>query len=160
MPILKTLYTELRGAVPSVVFNPSSLHPTMYNIIRSEDYIHCDGTPLRLTDSDFGSEQYITSDYYVWLSDERSQLLFIFPTGVILTTITLHYYRTYVRGLPRLRFWSAAVPPSGNTPAGLRNISINIEVFTKKVLLFKFSSSSSFALSEVEFFAKVCTSKS
>ena len=118
---------------------------------RTEIYIHCDGTPLRLTDSDIGSEQYTLSDYYVWTAGSRhSQLLFIFPTRVNVTTITLHYYHTSGRGLPRLRFWAvpddfdvwdalssiysyvevAAVPPGGNTPAGLRNISINIEVFT------------------------------
>ena len=145
-------------------------------------YIHCDGTQLRLTDSDIGSEQYTSSDYYVWLSYEikNRQLLFIFPTRVNLTTITLHYYSTSGRGLPRLRFWAvpddfdvwnalttsysyvevAAVLPGGNTPAGLRNISISIKVFTKKVLLVKFSSSSAFALSEVEFFTRACTSKS
>ena len=149
---------------------------------RTEIYIHCDGTPLRLTDSDIGSEQYTLSDYYVWNAGSGSQLLFIFPTRVILTTITLHYYHTSGRGLPRLRFWTvpddfdiwnapisnysrvdiAAVPPGGNSPAGLRNISINTEIFTKKVLVtvFKFSSNSSFALSEVEFFTRACTSKS
>ena len=134
---------------------PSSL----YNI-RSEDYIHCDGTPLRLTDSDIGSEQFTPSDYYVWLSDERSQLLFIFRTRVNLTTITLHYYSTSVRGLPRLRFWAvpddfdiwnasiasyryvdvATVPP-GEEPISRRNISTSIAVNTRKILLYKFSSS-------------------
>ena len=138
-----------------------------------ENYIRCDGTQLRLADSDIGSEQYTPSDYYVWTDWSRhSQLLFIFPTRVNLTTITLHYYHTSGRGLPRLRFWAVpddfdawdalsssysyvevvAVPPGGNSSAGLGNISINIEVFTTKVLLFKFFSSSSFALSEVEFF--------
>ena len=29
----------------------------------SEDYIHCDGIPLILTDSNYGSEQYNTSEY-------------------------------------------------------------------------------------------------
>ena len=157
---------------------PSSLEPPVFNI-RSEDYIYCDGTPLVLTDSDFGSEQYTATDYYVWSAGMTSQqLLFIFPTRVNLTTITLHYYSDSSRGLPRLRFlavpddfdvWDAlsssysyvdvaAVPPGGNMPAGLRNISINIEVFTKKVLLFKFSSSSVFALSEVEFYTRTCKS--
>ena len=150
-------------------------------ILRSEDYIHCDGTPLRLTDSDFESEQYTTSDYYVWQTDETRyhQLLFIFPTRVNLTTITLHYYHTSGRGLPRLKFWSvpddfdiwnaptssysyidvAAVPPSRES-AGQRNISIHCDniVNTRKILLVKFSSSFPFALSEVEFFT--CTGKS
>ena len=147
----------------------------------NEDYIHCDGTQLRLTDSDYGSEQYTTSDYYVWLADTRnSQLLFIFPTRVNLTTITLYYLGNNVRGLPSLRFWAvpddfdiwdeptthysyvdvAAVPPD-EEPSRLRNISINsIQVTTKKVLLNKFSSTYSFALSEVEFFTRACTSKS
>ena len=147
----------------------------------SENYIHCDGTPLVLTDSDIGPGKYTTSDYYVWPAGSRgSKLLIIFPTRVNLTTITLHYYSSSGRGLPRLRFWAvpddfdvwdapissysyvevAAVPPGENSPAGLRNISINCttEVFTKKVLLFKFSSSSAFALSEVEFFTRACKS--
>ena len=145
---------------------------------QSENYIHCNGTPLRLTDSDIGSEQYTTSDYYVWPAGSRhSQLLFIFSTTISLKTVTLPYYHTFVIGLPRLRFWAVPddfdawdalsssysyveVPPGGNSSAGLGNISINIEVFTKKVLLFKFSSSSAFVLSEVEFFTRACTSKS
>ena len=73
-----------------------------------EDYFHCGGTQLKLTDSDIGSKQYSSSDYYVWPAETMSQLLFIFPTRVNLTTITLHYYRDSVRGCPRLRFY--AVP--------------------------------------------------
>ena len=145
----------------------------------SENYIHCDGTPLRLTDSDIGLEPYTTSDYYVWpAKSSSSQLLFIFPTRVNLTTITLHYYHTSVRGLPRLRFWSvpidfdvwdashpsysymdvAAVPPDGEL-AGQRNINIrfNIPIVTTKLLLVKFGSSFPFALSEVEF--SICSSQ-
>ena len=101
-----------------------------------------------------------------------SQLLFIFPTRVDLTTITLHYYSGNGRGLPRLRFyvvpddsdvWNAptfsysrvdiaAVPP-GEDPAGLRNFSVNFNfVNTKKILMYKFSSSFILAVSEVEFF--------
>ena len=147
----------------------------------SESHIHCNGTPLRLTDSDIGSEQYTLNDYYVWLNDERRsrQLLFIFPTKVNLTTITLHYYSDSVRGLPRLRFWTvpedfdvwdapfssysyvevAEVPPV-EEPSGQKNVHIHhdIGVNTRKILLVKFSSSFSFALSEVEFFT--CTGKS
>ena len=149
-------------------------YPNLVPAVQSEEYIHCDGTPLRLTDSDIGSEQYTTSDYYVWLSDETrsSQLLFIFPTRVNLTTITLHYYSDSSRGLPRLRFWAvpedfgiwdallssysyvdvAAVPP-GAEPAGSSSVSIaiNIRFNTKKLLLYKYSSSFNFAMSEVEF---------
>ena len=140
---------------------------------RSDDYVHCNGTPLTLADSDIGSQQYTNSDYYVWTAGSgKSQLLFIFPTIVNLTTITLHYYRTTVRGLPRLRFFSvpddfnvwsaptasfsnvevAAVPPDGE-PAGHRNVSVefNILINTLKILMVKLDSSFSFAVSEVEF---------
>ena len=74
----------------------------------SDQYIHCDGTHLQLTDSNFGQEQYQSTDYYQWLPGSNSQLLFIFPTAVSLTTITLHYYSDSQQGLPRLRFY--AVP--------------------------------------------------
>ena len=149
--------------------------------VRSEDYIHCNGTPLRLTDSDFGSQHYTTSDYYVWPAETRSsQLLFIFPTRVNLTTITLHYYHTSDRGLPSLRFWAVpddfdvwaapaasyryvevAAVPAGGEPAGHRNVSIGYEINTKKILLVKFGSTFSFALSEVEFIkGNICESTS
>ena len=145
-------------------------------VARSEDYTHCDGTPLRLTDSDIGSEQYTTSDYYVWNDGSwNRQLLFIFPTRVNLTTITLHYYTDNVRGLPRLRFyvvpddfdiWDvptssysyvevAAVQPD-EEPAGHRNVSVSFNVNTMKVLIQKFHSTYSFAVSEVEFFNHTC----
>ena len=146
--------------------------------IYKHNYNHCDGSQLRLTDSDLGSEQYNSSDYYVWNAGSSGhQLLFIFPTRVKLTTITLHYYGDSTRGLPRLRFsavpddfdvWNAttasysrldiaAVPPGGE-PAGRRNVSIYIHLnfTTKRVLLYKHSSSSfSFAVSEVEFFERI-----
>ena len=138
-------------------------------------YAHCDGTQLKLSDSDLGSEQYSSSDYYVWNTvSSFGRLLFIFPTRVNLTTITLHYYSDsdYARGLPRLRFyavpddfdiWDAltgshshveitAVPPDAE-PAGLRNISVNVNfVNAMKILMYKFSSSFIFSVSEVEFF--------
>ena len=95
----------------------------------------------------------------------------IFPTRVSLTTITLHYYSDSDLGFPRLRFYAvpddfnvwdapttgtphvdvAAVPPGGE-PAGRRNVSINVNFSTKKVLMYKFSSSFQFAASEVKFF--------
>ena len=101
------------------------------------------------------------------------KLLFIFPTAVSLTTITLHYYSSNFQGLPRLRFY--AVPdnfsvwnvlttstgypyvdiagvPSNRELAGRRNISIDISFNTKKVLMYKFSNNFQFAVSEVEFF--------
>ena len=85
------------------------------------------------------------------------QLLFIFPTRFNLTTITLHYHSDRVRGLPRLRFFAvpddfniwnsltstdryvqvAAVSYSGE-PADNKNVGIEFNVNTKKVLLFKF----------------------
>ena len=88
---------------------PASNHPT---IVYPEDYIYCDGTQLKLTDSKFGQEQYQPTDYYMWSSKSGEQLLFIFPTRVSLTTITLHYYSDSDRGLPRLRFY--AVPDDFN----------------------------------------------
>ena len=145
----------------------SSVHP--------DEYVHCNGSQLRLTDSDLGSEQYSSSDYYVWLSQGSmswsSQLLFIFPTRVNLATITLHYYSSSVRSLPGLRFWAvpddfdvwdaplscyshvdvAAVSPSEES-VGLKNISISFNFNTKKVLMYKFTSTCYFAMSEVEFF--------
>ena len=135
------------------------------------NYNHCDGTQLRLTDSDFGSEQYSSSDYYVWNDGSSSgRLLFIFPTRVNLTTITLHYYSDTARDLPRLRFfvvpddfeiWTAlsasysrvdiaAVPPDGE-PASLRNVSVNFNFNTNKILLYKYGSVNVFAMSEVQF---------
>ena len=136
-------------------------------------YIHCDGTQLLLSDSNHGKEGYQTNEYYRWgnNSGTNRQQLFIFPTRVSLTTITLHYYTDNFRGLPRLRFYAvpddfdvwnnpttsypcvnvASVPPGGE-PAGHRNVSITINFNTKKVLMYKFSSSFVLAVSEVEFF--------
>ena len=138
--------------------------------VHTEEYIHCDGTQLKLTDSNFGQEQYQSTDYYVWSSRSGEQLLFIFPTAVSLTTIKLHYYSDSDQGLPRLRFYAvpddfdvwnvpitsyphvsvASVPPGGE-PAGHRNISINVNFNTRKVLTYKYGSSFHFAVSEVEF---------
>ena len=141
----------------------------------TEQYTHCDGTQLRLKDSDLGSEQYSNSDYYVWnAGSSATKLLFTFPTRVNLTTITLHYYSDTIRGLPRLRFFAvsyydfevwdaliasyshvdiAEVPPDGE-PAGRRNVSVNVNFSTKRILMYKFSSSFIFAVSEVEFFTQ------
>ena len=88
-----------------------------------------------------------------------------------MTTITVHYYSDNTQGLPRLRFYAvpddfdiwgtptitypsvdvASVPPGGE-PAGRRNVSINVNFNTMKVLMYKYSSSFVFAVSEVEFF--------
>ena len=138
--------------------------------VSTQDYIHCDGSQLKLIDSDLGSEQYSSSAYYWWNARRDGQMLFIFPIRVSLTTITLHYYSDSDRGLPRLRFYAvpddfdiwdasttsnphvdvAAVPP-GVEPAGHRDVSINVNFNAKRVLMYKFSSSYSFAVSEVEF---------
>ena len=146
---------------------PSRLQTGVY----TEQYTHCDGTQLKLTDSDLGQGQYQTSDYYVWFAGSAAQLLFAFPTRVSLTTITLHYYSDSHRGLPRLLFY--AVPndfdvwdlpttsyprvevvsvPQGGGPAGRRSVSINVNFSTKKLLIYKISSMFAFAVSEVEFF--------
>ena len=143
--------------------------------VLTEHFTHCDGTQLRLTDSDLGSEQYRTTDYYVWNNgSSSSQLLFIFPTRVNLTTITLHYYSDNFRGLPRLRLYAvpndydvwdaltasyihvdiAAVSPGGE-PAGRRNVSVKFDfmkINVKRLLIYKYSSSFILAASEVEFF--------
>ena len=100
-------------------------------------------------------------------------MLFIFPTRVSLTTITLHYYSDNFRGLPRLTLyalpddfdvWDALTTGTprvdvaeGGEPAGHRNVSINVNFNTKKLLMYKYSSSFQLAVSEVEFFA--CNSK-
>ena len=135
-----------------------------------ESYIHCDGTQLRLADSDLGQEQYNSSDYYVWPIGRDKQLLFTFPTRVSLTTITLHYYSDSNLGFPRLRFYAVPddfdvwdTPTTGTPrvdvaavqdrePTGRRNVSINVNFSTKKVLMYKYSSSYQFAVSEVKFF--------
>ena len=154
---------------------PGGLHPGGGH---SDDYIHCDGTPLILADSNFGQEQYQPTDYYVWSSTSGEQLLFIFPTRVSLTTITLHYYSDSDQGLPRLIFYAvpdyfdvwdapaisdprvgvAAVPPlAGGEPAGSRSVSINVNINTKKLLMFKHDSTTILAVSEVQFFT--CSGK-
>ena len=139
----------------------------------SEEYIHCDGTQLKLIDSDLGEEEYNSGDYYEWppTGSNPRQLLFIFPTRVDLTTITLHYYSDSQRGLPRLRFYAApddfdvwdappgnsryadiaAVPP-GAELAGQRNVSISFNFSTTKILMVKLGSDFKLAVSEVEFF--------
>ena len=143
--------------------------------LQSEDYIHCNGTQLKMADSNLGQEQYMSSHYYVWSAGRDGELLFIFPTRVSLTTITLHYYSDSVRGLSRLTFYAvpddynvwdtptlsapyadvAAVQPGGE-PAGRRNGTINVNFNTKKVLMYKSRSSFQFAVSEVEFFTCEC----
>ena len=158
------------GSYPRGIL-PAGVHP--------KHYIHCVGVQLRLSDSDFGPEQYSSSDYYVWRAGTRNQqLLFIFPTRVTLTTITLHYYSDSVQGLSRLRFFAvtddfnvwdavyafaisgsaivAAVPP-GREPVGRRSVSFSVNFNTKKVVMYVIRSDFQFAVSEVEFFT--CNSK-
>jgi hypothetical protein len=109
----------------------------------------------------------------VWSAGSADQLLFIFPTRVSLTTVTLYYYSDSDRGRPRLRFY--AVPEyfdvwdvltsgnpyagvaeiqAGEDLAGLRSVNININFNTNKVLIYKYSSIFQFAVSEVQFFAR------
>jgi hypothetical protein len=140
---------------------------------RSIVYTHCDGRQLKLSDSDRGSNrEYTATSYYVWPAGSDGQLLFIFPTRVSLTTITLYYYSDSVRGRPRLRFYAvpddfdvwdallssipyvgiASLPPDGE-PAGQRHrsVSINVNFNTKRILMYKFTNTLVFAVSEVEF---------
>ena len=139
----------------------------------TEQYTHCDGTQLKLIDSNLGQGHYQISHYYVWLGGSAAQVLFIFPTRVSLTTITLHYYSDSVRGLPRLSFYAvpddfdvwdlptisylsvgvASVTPGGE-PAGRRSVSINVNFNTKKVLMYitLLRRTFMFSVSEVEFF--------
>jgi hypothetical protein len=133
--------------------------------------IHCDGDQLKLSDSDRDSNtEYTATSYYVWPAGSAEQLLFIFPTRVSLTTIILHYYSDSVRGLPRLRFYDvpddfdiwdaptsgtqyvgiASVRP-GEEPAGRRSVGISANFNTRKVLMYKYSSSWQLAMSEMEF---------
>ena len=150
------------------------MYPEIYGLpgeLRSTDYFHCDGTQLTLADTNLGSEQFGSSSHYQWSAGSAEQLLFIFPTRVSLTTITLHYYSDSVRGLPRLRFYAvrddfdiwdtptttvpqvevAAVPPGGE-PGGRRIFSIHFNFNTTKVLVYKYSATFKFVVSEVEFF--------
>ena len=137
----------------------------------TDQFIHCDGSQLILTDSYYGPDQYTNNTCYTWDVGRDGQLLFTYPTRVSLTSITLHYYSDSDRGLPRLRFYAvpddfnvwaapttsnprvdiASVPP-GRQPAGRMNVDINVNFNTKKVLMYKYSSSYQFAVSEVEFF--------
>ena len=112
-----------------------------------------------------------SSSHYQWSAGSGEQLLFIFPTRVSLTTITLHHYSISGQGLPKLTFFAvpddfdvwnaprtayphvvvASVPPDGES-AGRRSISITINLNTQKVLMHKDSSNFMFIVSEVEFF--------
>ena len=152
---------------------PSNLQPNVF----TNQYIHCNGTERRLTDSDHGSDQYFVSKYYVWGNRTRIKLLFAFPKRVNLTTITLHYYSDSVRGLPNLRFfavpndfdvWNALTPsysyvdisavPPGGEPGGHRSKSITVNFRTRKILMYKHTNADfQLAVSEVEFFN--CSSK-
>ena len=166
----KDSVTRTESASANCRMYPSGSHGT---VIFSEHYIHCNGTQLRLSDSEVGPQsQYVSSYYYEWSRIETRQLLFIFPTRVSLTTITLHYYSDSQRGLPPLRFY--AVPDdfnvwdgvSGNSRsvtvnsvlpgvglAGLTHVDIEFNVTTKKILMVKAASYFRFAASEVEFFS-------
>ena len=105
MPFSMTPSLDLRVVVPTVGNYPAGNEDWA---VYPEHYIHCDGTQLKLVDSDLGQEQYSSSDHYEWSAGNGEQLLFIFPTRISLTTITLHYYSDSVRGLPRLRFYAVS----------------------------------------------------
>ena len=140
-----------------------------------EHYIHCNGTQLKLSDSNFGQGQYQPTDYYVWTSRNGEQLLFIFPTSVSLTTITLHYYSDRAQGLPTLIFYDvpedfdvwdlpitsyphvdvAEVQPGGE-PAGHKSVNITVDFKTKKLLIFIYGSNFKLAVSEAQFFKCSC----
>ena len=117
--------------------------------------------------------EYTSNSYYEWPAGSGEQLLFIFPTRVSLTTITLHYYSDSARGRPKLEFyavpddfdvWDAltsgnpydneevASVSQGGGPARRRSISVNVNFNTSRILMYKFSSTFMFAVSEVEFF--------
>jgi hypothetical protein len=148
-------------------------YPAIPANIRSVDYIHCDGTQLKLADDNLGLNQTSIGgkDYQWWSTVSDGKLLFIFPMRVFLTIITLHYYSDSLRGRPRLRFY--AVPDDfdvwdspttsiscanvtsvrpGREATGRRNVSINVNFNTTKVLMYKFNSNFQFAVSEVQFF--------
>ena len=164
------------GEYESASANCRSYREGLQENVFTEQYTHCDGTQLKLTDLDLGQEQYQISDYYVWLAGSDAQLLFIFSTRVSLTTITLHYYSNSVQGLPRLIFYAvsddfdvwdtpttshphvdvASVQPGGE-PAGHRKMSIDVNFNTKRVLMHKFRSIFVFSVSEVEFFTMSCS---
>jgi hypothetical protein len=114
----------------------------------------------------------------MWTTGSDKQLLFIFPARVSLTAITLHYYSDGVQGRPRLRFYAVpddfniwdtlasgnpylgipAVPPGEEQALpGYRNVRVNANFNTMKVLMYKYRSSQSvLAVSEVEFFTMAC----
>ena len=131
MPIVVTLSTELRVPVPTV----GGIHQVNI-IITSTVMVHNLSWLILTLDKSSTRSLIITSG----LTGSNGQLLFIFPTAVSLTTITLHYYSDNIRGLPRLRFyavpddfdvWDApttsyphvdvALVPPGGEPAGRRN---------------------------------------
>ena len=140
----------------------------------THNYIHCNGTQLLLADSSCGSKMYNSSVHYEWHNEMSTtssiQMLFIFPTRVNLTTITLHYYSDSGRGLPRLRFFAvpddfhvwdattgshqyveiASMPLDGES-AGHKMVTHSFNYDTVKVLMLKSKSPFSFAVSEVEF---------
>ncbi len=171
-------YAYLKGSVGTVESASANCRNYPPGNLQSgyhpEYFIHCDGTQLKLADSIFGREQYQSRDYYTWSANRDGELLFIFPTRVSLTTITLHYYTDNIQGLSRLRFyavpnsfdvWDAptvstpnvdvASVPSGEKPVGHRNVSININFNIKKVLMYK-SSEFRLEVSEMQFFCSSC----
>ena len=161
------------------VYPEGLANDTESDVDLSERYTHCNGTQLRLTDSELGPEKSINySLYYEW-GKGTTQLLFIFSTRVNLTTITLHYYSGGQYSLPSLTFyavpdnfyvWNNATfgnytfvtltsePQADLGSKSRRNVSVNVNFNTKKVLMVKERSGFNFAVSEVESFTR-CNGK-
>ena len=144
--------------------------------VSSDRYIYCNGTQLRLSDSEVGSQSQCHPSYnYEWSGTDRRHLLFIFPTRVNLNTFTLRYYRDKQRGLPQLGLYavpdefdvwdstprdnrlvviSSVLPseePEGSSCINLP-VSLLISTATKKVLMVITRSNYIFSVSEVEFY--------
>ena len=132
--------------------------------ISPKDYIYCNGTQLKLTDSNLGQEQcQIISGVLGVMSNCCSYSPQVSPwlpshcsTTVTVTKVfpdwdSMLYQMTLISGIPSSPSVNvAAVPPDGE-PTDL-GMLVNINFNTKKVLMYEYGSSFVFAVSEVEFF--------
>ena len=60
--------------------------------IHSKDYIHCDGTQLKLADSDLGSERpFSSSSHYQWSDGSGEQLLWSHIPHIQLEVLDYHH---------------------------------------------------------------------
>ena len=154
MPIVTTLSTELRvpvptvGAIHLVTFQQVTVQKTTSIVMEHNS----NWLIPTLDNSSIGLPTIMCGE----LVYSDRQLLFIFPTRVSLTNITLHYYYNSAsdRGRPELRFYAVpddfnvwdtptpsaryvgigSDPPSGK-PAGRRRVSIDVNFNTMKVLM-------------------------